>query len=255
MAVKEIDINCDMGESFGDYSFGSDEKIFPYITSCNVACGFHAGDPVHIEQTLRQAKAHGVKIGAHPSYPDLKGFGRRYLKMAPAELYASVKYQISAIKGMAESMGMKLSYVKPHGALYHVVSDDESEAHTMLQAIRDIDDQLYVVGLAGSPMKSIADQASIKFVSEAFADRRYMPNGRLLPRTIPGAVLIAPSEVAAQVVSLVMEQRVLDEKNEYLTVEAETICLHSDHPKIHHIVKAIDEALAERNIPKLAFSS
>jgi len=200
------------------------------------------------------AKEHNVKIGAHPSYPDLKGFGRRYLQMSPADLYASLKYQISAVKGMAESLGAKVSYVKPHGALYHFASQDENEAQTMIQAIHDIDDQLAVVGLAGSPMQGVAERASIRFIPEAFADRRYMKNGHLLPRDAPGAVLMAPSEAAAQVISIVVDHQVLDENNEWLEVQAQTICVHSDHPKIHHIVKAIDEALAERNITNVAFS-
>ncbi len=254
MSALKIDINCDMGESFGNYNFGSDEMIYPYITSCNVACGFHGGDPMHIDHTLRMAKAHGVRIGAHPSYPDLNGFGRRYLQMAPEDLYVSLKYQISAVKGMAESVGAKVTYVKPHGALYHCAANDETEAKTIIRAIRDIDESMSVVGLAGSLMQEVAGQASIKFVPEAFADRRYRQDGHLLPRTASGGILMAPGEVAAQVVSIVLDQKVLDDHNEPLTVHAETICVHSDHPKIIHIVKAISEALTERDITMAAFS-
>lgn len=253
MKTEHIDINCDMGESFGNYDIGADKKIFPFITSCNVACGFHAGDPVHIEETLRMAIEHQVEIGAHPSYPDLVGFGRRYLKMSRHELRASIKYQIAAVKGMAESLGGKITYVKPHGALYVRAADDADEAMVILEAVREIDKQLVVMGLAGSKMQEVAEQVDMEFIAEAFADRRYNKKGRLVDRSEKGAVIEEPGEAAAQVVSLVRKQMVQTSDYEPVSIMAKSICIHGDNPSVLHILRAIDEALSERNIKKKSF--
>ena len=249
-----IDINCDMGEGFGNYQFGSDEDIFPYITSCNVACGFHAGDPLHIERTLMMAKEHAVQVGAHPSYPDLQGFGRRYLKMEAVELKAFIKYQVAAIQGLAASLGTPIRYVKPHGALYNRAADDEMEARTVVAAIRELDDTLALVGLAGSVLEQVAQQSGLEFIPEAFADRRYNPKGRLVSRQVPEAVIEEPGEAAAQVVSIITEQKVYTQDYQPVEVHAKSICIHGDNPEVIHVLKAIHEALKERNIDKRPFA-
>ena len=181
--MKYVDINCDMGESFGNFSVGNDTAIFPFITSSNIACGLHAGDPYHIEQTIRMAIKHKVQIGAHPGYPDLQGFGRRVIPMSSDELSASVKYQVSAIKGMVESEGAHLTYVKPHGALYNEMAKNGKEAVIVIKAIKAIDPNLMIMGLAGSHMRTLVEAEGMHFIAEAFADRRYEADGKLRSRT------------------------------------------------------------------------
>ncbi len=255
MSELRIDLNCDMGESFGNYLMGADEKIFPYITSCNIACGFHAGDPYHIERTLLGAKKFGVQVGAHPGYPDLAGFGRRYLRMSKMELRTCLKYQIAALKGMAESIGVQIKYVKPHGALYNQAARDEEEAKTIVEAVREIDPTLAVMGLAGSTFMEIASNMGIRFIAEAFADRRYDNHGHLQSREESGAVIDEPGEAAAQVISIVRDSKVESAYYEEVMMSAESICIHGDNPEAVPILKAIDSALRERNILKLPFQT
>ena len=184
MKRTSIDINCDMGESYGRYQLGNDEKMMSYISSCNIACGFHGGDPLVMERTLQQAIEHGVQIGAHPSYPDRSGFGRRKMDVDKQELKAIIKYQIAAIQGMAQSLNAKVSYVKPHGALYNRAASDPIEAATILKAIHEIDPELILMGLAGSLVEAMAHEKGQPFIAEAFADRRYDKNGQLVARSI-----------------------------------------------------------------------
>lgn len=253
MKYHHIDLNCDMGESYGNFQIGNDDRIFPYITSCNIACGFHGGDPLHIENTIKKALKHGVQIGAHPSYPDLQGFGRRKMQVPDNELRAIIKYQIAAVKGMTESLGGKLSYVKPHGALYNTAADDEKVALCIIQAIKEIDVKLPILGLAGSKMKMIASRAGIRFVAEAFADRRYTSNGRLKSRTQAGAVLHDPKLAAEQVLSLVLDKEVISDENRSVLVSAQSICIHGDNPQVEAILQMIDRQFKEHNISKRAF--
>ncbi|MEM8891605.1 MAG: 5-oxoprolinase subunit PxpA, partial [Bacteroidota bacterium] len=227
--MKQIDINCDMGESFGNFRVGNDEAVFPYITSANIACGFHGGDPVHMEKTIRNALKYGVKIGAHPGYPDLAGFGRRTMDLKAEELTAIIKYQVSAIKGMAESLGGKLSYVKPHGALYNKASNSEQETRAIIKGISAIDPELIFMGLARSIMEEIAKSEGIPFAAEAFADRRYEPNGRLMSRAKEGSVL-GDAEVASdQVLSIAKDHRLTASSGEVLEVHAQSVCIHGDN--------------------------
>ena len=249
-----IDINCDMGESFGNFRLGNDEKVFPYLTSCNIACGFHAGDPLHMERTVDLALKHGVQIGAHPSYPDLNGFGRRKMHLPPDELRTLVKYQIAALKGMVESRGGKLSYVKPHGALYNSIAHDPAEALSVIQAIQEMGGHLLLMGLAGSPIEKLAQAQGIPFVPEAFADRFYEADGRLRSRSLEKSVISDPLEAAQQVLSIVQNQHLQSWDGNKVPIQARSICIHGDNPKAVDLLKAIDDMLSQHGIHKQAFS-
>lgn len=249
----KIDLNCDMGESFGNYKIGNDTLIFPYITSCNIACGFHGGDPYHIEKTIKAAIKHGLKIGAHPSYPDLQGFGRRPMKIPIAELKAIIKYQIAAIKGITESLGGQLSYVKPHGALYNSIVTNEKEAIAVIQSIQEIDENLALMGLAASPLQVIAAHTDIQFIAEAFADRKYTAKGRLLSRNSIGAVLHDSTEVSEQVLSIVQDKIVEANDKTLVPLQAQSICIHGDNPNVVEILEAIHRTLAHHQIQIEAF--
>lgn len=253
--MARIDINCDMGESYGNFSIGNDKAIFPYITSCNIACGFHGGDPWHIEKTIQGALAYGVQIGAHPSYPDLAGFGRRKMQIKPDELRAIVKYQVAALKGMVESLGGKLTYVKPHGALYNTAAHQEDEALAIIKAIQEIDNELYLMGLAGSPIADLAQKLQIPFIAEAFADRKYMSDGKLRSRSEIGAVIDAPLQAAQQVVDIVLQNRVETYEGEIWPLQAQSICIHGDNPAAVAVLEAIDEQLSLNKITKSAFGN
>lgn len=245
-----IDINCDMGESYGRFKVGNDDDVFPYITSCNIACGFHGGDPLHIERTIAGALKHDVQIGAHPSYPDLAGFGRRRMQLSREELKAIIKYQTAALKGMAESLGGRLAYVKPHGALYNTAADDESESSTIIRAIREIDPRLALMGLAGSTTERVAAREGVPFIAEAFADRKYGSNGRLMSRDKAGSVISDPQEAAAQVLSIILEQRVVSADGKSVPIRAQSICIHGDSPAAIDILRTLDRVLRERGIDK-----
>lgn len=245
---KQMDINCDMGESFGSFIIGNDQAIFPHISSCNIACGFHGGDPMHMENAIRQALLHGVRIGAHPSYPDLAGFGRRKMDVPEEELKAIIKYQVAALKGMVESVGGQLAYVKPHGALYNSTTEDESVALAVIQAVRDIHTDLKLMGLAGSMLESLAQQKSMPFIAEAFADRRYQADGRLTSRSLQSAVLTDPNEAAEQAISIVLTNQVSTVEGVNVKVNAQSICVHGDNPAALSILKAIKKAFEANQI-------
>lgn len=252
--MKHIDINCDMGESHGNFKAGRDTEIFPHITSSNIACGMHAGDPYHIERTIDLALQYGVQIGAHPGYPDLQGFGRRVIPMKRAELKAYVKYQVAALKGMVESAGGVLAYVKPHGALYNEMAANESEAETVIAGIKAIDPELMVMGLAGSHVERIAGEAGMAFVAEAFADRRYEANGKLRSRLKDQAVFDNAEEAARQVVSITLEGHTQTLDGEQVNIQAGSFCIHGDNPAAIDILENITARLAEHGIRKQAFS-
>lgn len=244
-----------MGESYGNFRLGNDEEIFPYISSCNIACGFHAGDPLHMEKTIDLAIKHEVQMGAHPSYPDLAGFGRRKMHIPSEELRTLVKYQIAALKGMVESRGGKLRYVKPHGALYNSVADNPKEGRAIIQAIQEIDDSLLLMGLAGSGMESLAQEMNISFVPEAFADRYYEPDGCLRSRTLDHAVITQAEEAAEQVRAIVQDREIKSWNGEKVPIRAQSICIHGDNPHAVDILKAIEAQLKIHGIKKQAFPS
>ncbi|MCP4442913.1 MAG: LamB/YcsF family protein [Aureispira sp.] len=235
-----IDINCDMGENYGQFKAGGqDNALFPFINSCNIACGFHGGDPLTIQQTIESALQHNLRIGAHPSYPDLAGFGRRNMTIPKAELKAIIKYQVAALKGMVESLGGSLSYVKPHGALYNQMAKNRAEAKTVIEAIQEIDSSLALMGLAGSSLVEISKKMAIEFIAEAFADRRYEVDGKLRSRTLENAILHSPQEVADQVQSILENQIVYSLDGTTVPIHAQSICIHGDNPQALAILKAI----------------
>ncbi len=238
MSLK-IDINCDMGESFGNYIIGNDEAIFPHIDSCNIACGIHAGDPYHIERTIDLAIENNTRIGAHPGYPDLQGFGRRVIPMNQSELSSYIKYQVSALKGMVESKGAKLSYVKPHGALYNEIANNEEVARTVYSAIKAIDNSLAVMGLAGSHVSGILEEMELTYIPEAFADRQYEADGKLRNRSLPQAVIHDGNKAADQVISIAKEGKAYSLEGLEVKLEAESFCIHGDNPAAVEILQEI----------------
>jgi len=240
--LLNMDINCDLGESYGHFKVGNDEALFPFLTSCNIACGFHGGDPLHIENTIILAMQHQLRIGAHPSYPDLAGFGRRSMQLETNELKAIVKYQIVALKGMVESHGGRLAYVKPHGALYNKAAVDASECQVIIDAIKEIDPSLALMGLAGSIMESIAAANQLPFIAEAFADRRYTQNGQLQARSAKNAVINNVKEAVEQVLSIINEQKVQTTAGGFYPINAQSICVHGDTSAALDILRAIHHA-------------
>ena len=201
-----IDLNCDMGESFGPWSMGADEQVMPHITSANIACGAHAGDPVVMRRTVRLAQASGVAVGAHPGFADLQGFGRREMSVDPAELEASLIAQVGALSAIARAEGAALQHVKPHGALYNLAAIDSPIAAAVARAVRDFDRRLVLFGLAGSHLLTAGREAGLRTASEVFADRAYQRDGKLLPRDEPGAVLTNPGEVVERAVRMAKEE-------------------------------------------------
>jgi len=243
------DLNCDMGESFGPYVMGDDEAILPYITSANVAAGFHGGDPQVIDRTVALAVRQGVAVGAHPGYPDLVGFGRRAMACTPDEVEAMVLYQVAAVAGFAQAHGTTLRHVKPHGALYNSAAQDLTLARAVARGVARFDRRLALVGLAGSAvMAQAAAENGLRFIAEAFADRGYNPDGTLMPRRLPGAVLFDPALAADQAVRLIREGVVIAHDGTPVAVAAETICLHGDNPQAVAIARAVHAALIAAGI-------
>ncbi|RAW12229.1 LamB/YcsF family protein [Paenibacillus taichungensis] len=226
--MNTVDINCDLGESYGVYRMASDEAILPLITSANIACGFHAGDPATMRQTVLQALEHHVAIGAHPGLPDLQGFGRRRMDISPREAYDMVVYQMGALDAFVRSYGGRMHHVKPHGALYNMAAEDDQLAEGIAEAIYKVQPELYLYGLAGSAMKQAADRIGLRSIGEVFADRTYGPDGRLTPRSHPGAVIQKTEQALAQVLRMVKEGIVVSTEGSPVSIKAETICIHGD---------------------------
>lgn len=230
-----IDLNCDMGESFGRYTLGQDAALMPLITSANIACGYHAGDPSVMQATLRLAKQHGVAVGAHPGWPDLQGFGRREMAFSPAEVEALLLYQIGALAGIARAEGLELTHVKPHGALYNQAARDAALAAAVARAVQRFSRSLTLVGLAGSQSLAAAAEIGLPGAAEGFPDRAYLPDGSLMPRSQPGAVLESPAQVAQNAVRLAREGSG--------TNAVDTLCLHGDNPRALENARAVRDAL------------
>ncbi|MBN8684382.1 MAG: LamB/YcsF family protein [Chitinophagales bacterium] len=225
-----FDLNCDMGESFGAYSMGSDAAIMPYICSANIACGFHAGDFSVMKHTVGLALQHGVRIGAHPSFPDVQGFGRRVMHFTPQEIYDMVLYQIGALAAFVRAAGAVLQHVKPHGALYNVSAKDPAIAAAVAQAVRDFNPELYLFGLSGSVSLQQAEALGLKVCHEVFADRAYMPDGSLVPRAHPQALIEDADAVLARVDAMVSAQKVQAIDGQWIDIQADTVCIHGDGP-------------------------
>jgi len=225
-----VDLNSDLGESFGAWRMGDDARMLDIVSSANIACGFHAGDPAGILKTLQSAKAKGVAVGAHVSYPDLVGFGRRNMDVGSADLKADVIYQIGAIMGLAQAAGTRVTYVKPHGALYNTIAQDKHQAQAVIDGMLAINPKLALVVLAGAPLIEWATASGLQTVSEVFADRAYLPDGQLVPRSREGSVLHDPREVAARMLRLVKDGTVQAIDGSMIRLKADSICVHGDSP-------------------------
>ncbi len=246
-----IDLNCDMGESFGAYSLGSDEAIVALVSSVNIACGFHAGDPGTMRRTVRLAVEHGLAIGAHPGFPDLRGFGRRAMACSPEEIGDDLTYQIGALQAFCTANGGRLRHVKPHGALYNMAAGNEELVRAMARAIGRIDRNLLLVGLAGPDngrMAAIAAEEGVAMVFEAFPDRAYTAAGTLVSRQRPGAVLHNPEEAAERALRMVRDGVVAAIDGTIVTLAAQTLCIHGDNPQGVALAAAIRRRLAAAGI-------
>lgn len=243
-----IDLNADLGESFGPWPMGRDAELMPLITSANVACGFHAGDPGTMRATVALARRHGVAIGAHPGFPDLVGFGRRDLKASPQEIEDFVLYQVAALAGLAAAQGVRLQHVKAHGALYTMACRDGAMADAIARAVAALDRSLILFGLPESELLRAGRAAGLRVAAEGFADRAYAPDGSLAPRSQPGSVLHDPALVAARAVRMARDREVVAVDGSIVRVEADTICLHGDTPGAVDLARAVRAALQEAGI-------
>jgi UPF0271 protein len=243
-----VDLNCDMGESFGAWRMGNDADLMNYVSSVNIACGFHAGDATVMRKTVENAIEKRVAVGAHPSFPDLQGFGRREMKMSPAEIFDIVLYQVSALKGICEAFGAKLHHVKPHGALYNQAAKAPEIAAAIAEAVKKLDKNLIFYGLSGSRLISEAEKIGLKTVSEVFSDRTYQKDGSLTPRTEANALIKDENQAIAQVLQMIKEKTVMTACGEIISIRAETVCIHGDGENALEFAKIIREKLNENGI-------
>ncbi|MFT0850043.1 5-oxoprolinase subunit PxpA [Achromobacter sp. F4_2707] len=243
-----IDLNCDMGESFGPWVMGNDAEVLPLVTSANIACGFHAGDPGTMRKTVAAALGEGVAIGAHPGLPDLSGFGRRNMDITPQQAYDLVVVQVGALAATAASQGARLHHVKAHGALYNMAVRDMSLARALAQAVHDIDPALVFYALASSDMARVAEDVGLVVAHEVFADRSYQPDGSLTPRSRPDAMIEDPQQSIRQVLRMVQEGRVTAVDGTDVEVRADTLCIHGDQPGAVVFAREIRAALQEAGI-------
>ena len=249
-----MDLNSDLGEGYGRWALGDDAALLEVVTSANVACGFHAGDPATIDRTVRTAVERGVAVGAQVSYPDLVGFGRREIDVPPDELTADVLYQLGALEAFAKAAGSRVRYVKPHGALYNRIARDPVQAAAVVEAIRRYDPALPLLTLPGSVAMEAAGEAGIPSVGEGFADRAYTADGRLVSRREPGAVLHDPEQVAARAVVMATEHRVEAAGGEQVAVEVRSLCVHGDTPGAVDLARAVRTALEHAGVTLEAFA-
>ncbi|MDE9365287.1 LamB/YcsF family protein [Luteipulveratus sp. YIM 133132] len=251
--MPSVDVNADLGESYGTWRLGDDDALLQVVTSANVACGFHAGDPATLVRTCRSAARAGVAIGAQVGYHDLAGFGRRFIDVDPDDLYADVVYQIGALDGIARTCGSRVRYVKPHGALYNTVVTHEEQAQAVVRAVHDLDPTLPLLGLPGSALLARAERAGLRTVREAFADRAYTAEGTLVPRSQEGAVLDDPRAVAERVLRLVTGGTVRSVDGMDVAVDAESVCVHGDSPGAVRMAQAVRDTLAENGVDVESF--
>jgi len=245
---KIIDLNCDMGESFGNYKIGQDEEVIKYITSSNIACGFHAGDPNVMRYTVKLAKENNVAIGAHPGFPDLQGFGRRNMDITPKEVKNLITYQIGALQAISKSEGLSLQHVKPHGALYNMIANDKKLGQAAVEAVLEMDKDFILVCLANSEIIDIALKLGLKVAREGFADRAYNSDSTLVKRSIPGAVISDPDLIAERVIKMINQQEVETINGKIIDLQIDTICLHGDNINALNVIKAIRKILIEEKI-------
>jgi UPF0271 protein len=246
-----IDLNCDIGESFGAYKLGLDEEVIKHITSANIACGWHAGDPMVMDRTVKMAKENGVGVGAHPGYPDLLGFGRRNMDCLPSEIRNYVIYQVGALRAFCDVHGVRLRHVKPHGNLYNTAVENEAVARAVAEAIAGVDSKLIYVALAGAKtehVSRIGKEMGLTVAFEAFPDRAYTPEGTLLSRRQPGAVIKEPEKVAARALKMAKEGKVVAIDGSEIPLGAQTLCVHGDTPGAVDLVKEIRDLLEKEGI-------
>jgi UPF0271 protein len=246
--MKKIDLNCDMGESYGAWKMGADAEVMPYISSANIACGFHAGDPATIRKTVRLAVDRGVAVGAHPSLPDLMGFGRRVMRISPQDMYDLIIYQAGAVEAFARVAGTKLHHVKCHGALYNMAVMDEGLSEAMVKAVKDLGSGIILYVLSQSTNFQIAKKAGIPVAGEVFADRGYSDDGTLAPRDKPGGMIEDPQASVKQVLGMIEEGYVTSLAGKRVAVSADTLCLHGDQPGAVTFARKLRETFKERGI-------
>lgn len=253
--MAHIDLNSDLGESYGAWSMGDDEAMLSIVSSANIACGFHAGDPTGIFKTVKAATANGVVIGAHVSYPDRVGFGRRDMDVTPEDLIADVIYQIGALKGIAAAAGTTVRYVKPHGALYNRIAHDSKQGQAVVDGIKAVDPSLVLMGLANAPILDLARKAGLSVVAEAFADRAYTPDGQLVSRREKGAVLHDADQIADRMVQLARQGTLEAIDGSVIKIEAQSICVHGDSPGAVDIACEIRRRFESDGIAVRSFTS
>jgi UPF0271 protein len=248
MKMKTIDINCDMGESYGAWKMGADAEMMPFISSANIACGFHGGDPATIRTTVKLAVDHGVAIGAHPSLPDLQGFGRRVMKISPQDMYDLIVYQAGAVEAFARAAGARLHHVKCHGALYNRAANDEGLADAMARAVGDLGGGVILYALSNSLMMTIAKEHGLQVAGEVFADRGYADDGTLSPRGKPGAMIEDAGVAAERALGMVEKRFLTSLSGKPIPVSPDTLCLHGDQPGAVAFAKAIRKIFSEHGI-------
>lgn len=246
--MVKVDLNCDLGESFGNFKIGNDEMVLPYVSSVNIACGYHAGDPLVMEKTVAMALEHEVAIGAHPGFPDLLGFGRRQMSISPAEAKTYTMYQVSALYGFVKAAGGSMQHVKPHGAFYNMAANNYELARGIAEGVYAIDPELILLGLAGGELVKAGKDTGLRTASEVFGDRRYTPEGKLVDRRIADAVIHDGKIAAKQIVDMVLTGKVTAIDGSEVEVEADSICVHGDNAEAVELVKGIREALSERDV-------
>lgn len=245
--AKKIDVNCDMGESYGAWTMGDDEALMPHVTSASIACGWHAGDPTVMRETVRLAMRHGVRVGAHPGYPDLRGFGRRPMQLSPAEARDYLLYQIGALSAFAKAEGVRLQHVKPHGALYNAAAKDPVLSKAIAEAVAEADPTLILVGPPKSELVKAGQDDGLTVAREGFGDRAYNEDGSLVSRRLPGALITDPDAVADRVLMMV-EGKVRAITGRAIAIAVDTICLHGDTPGAPAIARRLRERLAEAGV-------
>lgn len=253
--MRRIDINCDMGESFGAWSMGNDAGVLPFVTSVNLACGFHGGDPRVMDRTVAMAVRAKVAIGAHPGHFDLRGFGRRPLQVEPTEVECDVVYQVGALHAFVRSYDARLTHVKPHGSLYNQAAEDLALARAIARGVARVSLDLRLVGPANSgALRRAAEEEGLLYAAEAFADRGYAADGSLLSRKLDGSVILDPQAAAAQAVRIVTERKVIAADGQALPLVADTICLHGDNPNAEEIAWAVRQALEQAGVEVAPFA-
>lgn len=246
--MHRIDLNSDLGESYGPYIIGNDDEVLKHVTSVNVACGFHAGDPQVMEKTVQKALENNVAIGAHPGFPDLRGFGRRPMVISPEEAKAYVIYQISALNGFIKAVGGKMQHVKPHGALYNMAAEDYELARAIAEAVYAVDSDLILMGLAGGKLVQAGKDVGLQTANEVFADRRYTSEGTLVSRTEENAVIHDKDEAAQQIIDIVQNGKIKTVDGSVIDIEADSICVHGDNEEAVALVKHLRKTLKNSKI-------